>query len=217
MLAMRDLPPISRKTSAAIGGLFLLAIFAYATGNGLFESLLKGPASIGDHTAQAATGACLMLLNSLAVAGIGVLMLPVLTPYSKTMAYGYLSARLIESIVLIVGIISLLSLLPISRATVGDPQLLQTLVAVARHGQFAAYQIAMAVLGVGSVLFCYGLFQLNLIPRFMAVWGLIGYLLLATGAVLELFGIPIGIIMAIPGGLFELAVGLFLIFKGFKS
>lgn len=214
---MRNFPPVSRKISAAIGGLFLLAIFTYATGNGLFESLLKNPASIGDHSAQAATGACLMLLNSLAVAGIGVLMAPVLTAYSKTMAYGYLSARLIESIVLIVGIISLLSLVPISRTAGTDPQLLQALTAVARNGQFSAYQIAMAVLGVSSVLFCYGLYQLHLIPRFMAIWGLIGYLLLATGAVLELFGIPIGIIMAIPGGLFELAVGLFLIFKGFKQ
>jgi hypothetical protein len=55
------------------------------------------------------------------------------------------------------------------------------------------------------------LFRTRLIPRFLSVWGLIGYAIFMTGAVAEICGVHIGLICSIPGGLFELAVGIWLI------
>jgi hypothetical protein len=37
-----------------------------------------------------------------------------------------------------------------------------------------------------------------------------------AGAIVEIFGVHIGVMLSIPGGLFELIVGLWLIFKGFQ-
>ena len=51
-----------------------------------------------------------------------------------------------------------------------------------------------------------------------AVWGFIGYACIAAGTLLELFGVAgAGIVGAIPGGLFELTFGIWLIARGFAS
>ena len=74
----------------------------------------------------------------------------------------------------------------------------------------------MIVLGMGSLMFCYLLYQSKLIPQFIAAWGFIGYAALLIGAVLELFGLNVGLLYSIPGGLFELTLPVWLFVKGFS-
>ena len=42
-----------------------------------------------------------------------------------------------------------------------------------------------------------------------------GYAVLAAGALLELAGLAVGLVLATPGGLFEVALGLILLARGF--
>lgn len=63
---------------------------------------------------------------------------------------------------------------------------------------------------------CLLLFRARLLPRVLALWGVIGYVLHAAGAIAEIFGFPISLILLIPGGLFELALGVWLLTKGFQ-
>ena len=79
------------------------------------------------------------------------------------------------------------------------------------------YQVAMLILGVGSVLFCRALLRDQFVPRWLVVWGIVGYALLAVGALLELVGLAVGLVLAVPGGLFEVAVGLILMARGFPE
>lgn len=51
----------------------------------------------------------------------------------------------------------------------------------------------------------------------MAIWGIGGYVLLATGSLLEMAGIPFGLYLSIPGGLFELVFAIRLMVKGFDN
>jgi hypothetical protein len=44
----------------------------------------------------------------------------------------------------------------------------------------------------------------------------IGYALHAAGAIAEVFGIPISVILLIPGRLFELSLAFWLLIKGFQ-
>jgi hypothetical protein len=46
--------------------------------------------------------------------------------------------------------------------------------------------------------------------------GVIGYALHASGAIAEIFAIPISLILLIPGGIFELAVAFWLLIKSFQ-
>lgn len=79
-----------------------------------------------------------------------------------------------------------------------------------------AYQIAEMSLGLGGVFLCSLLFRTQLIPRFLSIWGLIGYAILMAGTIAEIFAIHIGLMLSIPGGLFELALGFWLLIKGFQ-
>lgn len=75
----------------------------------------------------------------------------------------------------------------------------------------------MAVLGVGSIFFCRALLKSALLPRFLAVWGMVGYTVFALGSVLEIAGYGVGFALSAPGGLFEVTAGVFLLIKGFRD
>lgn len=73
----------------------------------------------------------------------------------------------------------------------------------------------MLVLGLGSLPACLLLLRRQLLPAWMAAWGLLGYSLLAAGSVAELYGVEgTGVPLAIPGGLWEMALGLWLLVRG---
>ncbi len=116
---------------------------------------------------------------------------------------GYLGTRIFEGVVLAIGVVSLI--------VVTDS-------AAAIHANSVFYNIAEAGLGIGSLFFCALLFRTGLVPRFLAVWGFIGYACFAGGTLLELSGVAgAGLVGAIPGGLFELTFGIWLIARGFAS
>ena len=76
--------------------------------------------------------------------------------------------------------------------------------------------------GLGGLIFSYLLYQSNLIPRLLSVLGLMGYALLSIGVLLDLLGYfsmntDIGMLIYLPGGLFELFLPIWLFIKGFNS
>ena len=79
------------------------------------------------------------------------------------------------------------------------------------------YQISMTLWGIGGLMLCYVLFISRLVPRLLSVWGLLGYVIFMVGTTAEMFGYGIGVMLAIPGGLFELGLSLWLIVKGFDA
>ena len=179
----------TRTIARTIGTFMLAAFLLYGIGSSIATTAAPG--------ALLTTGAVMMLLNSVAVVAIGALMLPILRPHTPAIAAGYLATRIFEGAFLAVGAIALLL------ASAGI--------------NFVAYNIAMAGLGIGSLFFCAALFRFRLVPRFLAVWGFVGYAAFATGSVLELFGVAgAGLISTIPGGLFEIFFASWLITRGFN-
>lgn len=216
-------PGSRRAYSAVIGALFVSVFFLYGIGFGLVTSVTGAPAylaTIADHQFTLILGGFLMLLNSVAVVGLGVLFFPILTKHGQRTALAYLTARIVEGVFLAVGVLYLLLLLPLGQlgvdAGAASRGWATALGSLLTQANTLAYQIAMLSLGFASLFLCALLFRTRLIPRFLAVWGFAGYAVFMTGAIAEIFGIHIGVMLSVPGGLFELAVGLWLIFKGFQ-
>lgn len=212
----------SHKTTAIfVGVMFLGAMLTYGLGFGIIESLLTLPdflAHVFENNILFLSGAILMMMNSCIVVGIGVFMYPILKQCNKSIAVVYLSSRIIESLLLLGGVISLLFILDIGQQYLGsvDTTSLESLSDTYIRANYLAYQFAMIVLGFGSVLFCGLLYQYSLIPKPLALWGIIGYFCLLAGAVFELLGYPYGLLFSIPGGLFELFLPFWLFLKGFN-
>ena len=209
--------------SRLIGALFLLGFLSYGVGNALVASVLGAPdflSTMSAHQTTLVLGAFLMLLNSVVVVGIGVLFFPILENHGKRTALAYLASRMVEAILLAIGVLSLLMIPPLAQhgvAAGGTSAAWATaLGSLAVQANTMAYQIAEMSLGLGGIFLCALLFRVRLIPRWLAGWGLIGYAILLAGFIAEIFGIHISLIFSIPGGLFELALGFWLLIKGFQ-
>src|SRR4051812_24818881 len=146
-----------RRTARIVGVLFLAGYLAYGVGSLIAQGIVDSADRSGS-TALFVAGAALMLLNSAFVIGIGVLMFPILRTHNKSIAAGYLGPRIFEGAVLAIGVVGLAVLTGSS----------------AIHANSVFYNVAEAGLGIGSLFFCALLFRTNLVPRFLAAWGVIG-------------------------------------------
>jgi hypothetical protein len=167
----------TKTIGRAVGGLFLLAFLAYGGGSALVDSAGGNPAALSDvlnAQGRISAGVLLILLNSVIVAGIGVLAFPVLRAHHEVSAHAYLVTRVAEAVLLAVGALFLLLLVPLSReyadSGTGDSPALQALARVAQEGNQNAYAFAMIVLGLGSLPFCHVLLRARLVPPFLALW-----------------------------------------------
>ena len=70
--------------------------------------------------------------------------------------------------------------------------------------------------GLAALIFYYVLYQSELIPQWLSVWGLIGATLMLAMGLLRMFGYPV-VYLAIPIILNELVLAVWLIVMGFNS
>src|SRR5690606_15071988 len=108
----------TRKTSFLFG-LFFAGTFVFAIpAPFLYSSLLDGPGDIhlqGLET-RIALGACTQVLLTICNVATAVVLFPLARRYSETLAFGYLAVRIIESLIILTGDISLLSVITLRNA-----------------------------------------------------------------------------------------------------
>lgn len=210
--------------SRLIGALFLLGFLFYGVGFSLVTSVTDAHdffSTIPAHKTTLTLGACLMLLNIVVEVGKGVLFYPILENHGKRTALFYLAVLIVEAVLLAIGALCLLMLVPLSERAADAGSASATwapsLASLLTDANTIAYNVGQATLCFGGVFLCALLFRTRLIPRPLAALGVIGYAVHAVGAVSEVFGIPIGTFLLIPGGLFEVVVAFWLIIKGLQS
>ena len=216
-----------RKIATSVGLLFIITMILGMIDAYTVAPILKTPLdNISLNEIRVVVGAFCILLMSIGVVFIAILLYPVLEKYNKIVAITYVSFRIMECLLLIVGVVVYLLLLILSQEFVNegspDASYFQTIAALAIEARYGAYHVAMFILSIASLMLCYLFYQTKLIPRPISVVGLIGYALLFLSAPLDILGIidttDIGGIMYIPGAIFELLLlPIWLISKGFNS
>lgn len=213
----------TRTTARAVGACFLLAFVFYIAGGVMVDSGSGNPAvlsHVAAHRTLIASGALLMLVNSLVIAAVGVLMFPILRRRHEVSAYGYLICRSAEAVMCAVGTVFLLLLLPLSKefiAAGGKGSDLPALARVAQRGNYYSYEVGMIAVGISGLILCRVLLRTGLVPRRLALLGLFGYATFFAGSVLEVLGYAVGNALSVPGGLFEIVLGVLLISRGFST
>jgi hypothetical protein len=190
--------PNRRTTAVAVGVLFVLQMVTAMFGTSLIQTFVDGDPDRGPLT----LGVVLMMCSGIAVVGIGLLMYPVLRDVSPRLAGWYAGLRISECLV---------------SAACGIYLLTQSHV-VPNHLLWVYVPT-----GIGGIVLTYLLLIGRLVPRPIAMLGLVGYISLTIGVPLDLLGIldmsaGAGLLLLVPGGLFEaLVLPAWLIGKGFRT
>jgi hypothetical protein len=205
-------------TSRLIGALFLAGFVVYGTGSILTTSVVDGPrflTHVGEHETTLALGAFLMIATAAIDIGKAVFFFPVLERHGKRTAVAYLATMVFEMAMMTVGVLALLMIVPLAdRADQLGAGPAQALGSLAVDANETAYQIGQLSLAFGCLFLVALLLRSGLVPRWLAVWGLIGYGLHLIGAAAEIFGAPLSLVLLVPGGIFEVTFGIWLLVKG---
>jgi hypothetical protein len=206
-----------------VGILFIAATVASSLGIVLLGSILDTPdylVNTAANESQVLIGVLLWLVDCAAVVAIPVLLFPILKKHSKTLAFGYLSSRIIESVIFIVRVVFILLLISLSQEYVksGGPaaypfQTLGVLLLAARD--WTLWLGAGIVFSLTAVILNYLLYRTKLIPRFISVWGFIGAILFFVASAVKPFGFNLEILF-VPIAVQEMAFAVWLIVKGFN-
>ena len=218
-----------RKTALAAGLLYLITYLAIPT-LALYGPLLSDPAYIlggSGNDSSVLWGAVLELIVAFAIVGTGVVLFPVMKRQNEGIALGFVAARIFEAGVIVVGIISLLSIVTLRQdvGAVGGVDSATLVIAgqslVAIHDW--TFLIGQTLLpGINALLLGSLMYRSRLVPRVIPLLGLIGGPLLISSALGQVLGVneqysAWSAIAVLPIFLWELFLGLWLTFKGFKE
>jgi hypothetical protein len=218
-----------RKSALVTGVFFIITFIAAIGGLVLYGPVLNDPHYIlgaGTDT-RVSLGAFFEIILVIANIGTAVTLFPILKRQNEGVALGYVSARVLESTIIVVGIVSLLSVVTLRHdlagATGADAASLVT-----AGKSLVAFHDRTFLLGPGFVagagnglLLGYLMYRSALVPRAMAVLGLVGGPLVVASGTAVLFGLYQQVsvwsfIATLPEIAWEATLGIWLIAKGFK-
>jgi Domain of unknown function (DUF4386) len=170
-------------------------------------------------------GAFLEVILIISGIGTAVVVWPVLKRVNEILALGFVTARVMECVFIAVGLLSLLTVVTLRQAGAAGAEAASLLAAgqslVALHDWTFLLGPGFVV-GIGNGLILgYLMYTSRLVPRGLAMLGLIGGPVLCAAGIAILFGVfEAGsvwqIIATIPEFFWELGLGIWLIVKGFN-
>ena len=210
-----------KRYSRVFGALFVAGFLVYGIGFGLVSSVTTAPdflSTLAANSTVLVVGAFLMVLNTAVDIGKGVLFFPIAERRGKRTALVYLAAITVQVVLLDLGALFLLMLVPLAEFAANAGAIEGTaLGSLLTQANTLAYQLGQGTLAFGALFMTWFLFRTRRVPRTLALWGVVGYAIHLTGAIAEIFGIHVGLVLSLPGGLFEVTFGVWLIAKGFRS
>ena len=220
----------NRSNAIAAGILFIIAAVAAMTGRILYGPILVDPEYIikgTAHEAQVLWGAFFEILTAFAVIGTPIALFPVLRKYNQGMAIATVSFRLLESTMIIVGILSLMTIVTLSHQFANEINPDNTAYLMAGKTLLALQNWTFAfgpniALGPSTFMTGYLLHKAKLVPRFISIMGMIGGPVIFTCGVLIMFGLFTqtslwGGLLAIPVFVYEMSLAIRLLAKGFNK
>ena len=211
----------SHRTRSRIAGILYVLTFISIPTLALYKGV-RGDNYVlgtGGHNSVIFGG---LLEITIALAGIGtaVVLFPILKKQNESAALGLVAARILESGTIFVGVAFLLSIVTLRESGAGADALATSHALVALYDRiFLLGQSFMPA--ICDLLLGFLLYKSRLVPRRLAVIGIIGGPVLIAGYLAILFG---GIgqhsglagLSAFPVALFEFSLGIWLIVKGFN-
>jgi len=216
----------SRKTAVFVGLLFLTATAAFIFAEAITSGMLSRPNFLADASSQTTmlATAALLLFAQFGVVGIAVLLFPLLKSHGESLALAHVGFRATELAAslfyLAVPLLAIQLGAGLRDGTI-DASASASLGAIlsAQHS-VAILMIYIATAAAGMCMATL-LYRSRLIPRWLAILGLVTYPTLLAGSILDMFNVVdmtqgIGLVALVPGTLFEFILPVWLLVKGFN-
>ena len=218
------------RRTALLGGLFFLGTFVFS----IPAVVLYGPilndanyvVGVGADT-RIYLGAFLEILTAICNIATAVVLFPVVKRASESVALGYVATRILESTVIVVGLISLLAVVTLRldfAANAADATLYTGLAKslVAFHDKTFLLGPAFCAGFGNGILLGYLMYRSELVPRLWGLFGMIAGCIAFASATAVLFGLyeqvsQVSFLFTIPEIVWELFIGIYLTFWGFRA
>ncbi len=227
--ARRRMTPM-RKIALAGGITYLITFAASIPQLALFADVVDDPTgyiSTPGSNAALLTGTWLEIVTAMSGVGTAVILYPVLKRVTRSAAIGLVATRVIEGTLILVGVLSLLSLVTLQQRYAGATGVEAEAVGVSGETLVAMRQWTFllgpgVMAGFNDLFLGYALYRARLVPRIIPVIGLIGGPVILLSTTATIFGVwgqvsPPALLLALPVAAFEFSLGVWLVVKGFSS
>ena len=219
-----------RRTALVVGVLFVITyITSIPAKFAFYPPFLENADYIlgsGEDT-RVLWGAFAEMVLIFANIGTAVALYPVVKRRFPALSLGFVTARVMESVFIAVGILAVVTLVTLrqdySGATGADASALAAVGHALVTLQEWTFNLGPAfVVGVGNgIILGYMMYRTGLVPRAMAMLGLVGGPLIVASGTAVIFGVieagsAAQSLASIPEFFWELSFGIYLIVKGFK-
>ena len=218
----------TRGNSRAAGIFYILTFAASIPALVLLDPVLNDPGYIvgAGHDSQVLFGCLLDVVTALTGIGSAVAVFPVVKRVNESMALGFVMSRMVEAAVILIGVVALLTVVLLRQDLAGSASSDATSLTTTGHALVTARDWTF-LLGPGfmaslnAVLFGTLLYRSRLVPRLIPTIGLIGAPVLFTANLLTFFGQTtqtgsLTLLATLSIATWELSVGFYLAFKGFR-
>lgn len=221
-------PSRSARAHSRAAGIFYLLTFASSIpALALLAPVLNDPGYVtGAGQDTRVLWACLLdTVNALTAVGSAVAVYPVVRRQSSSLALGFVTSRLVEAAVIMIGVVSLLAVVTMRQDFAGSGADAASVTVTAnalvsvRDWTFLFGPGLMPVFN--ALLFGTLLYRSRLVPRLIPTIGLVGAPLLFAAFVANLFGgfaqvSTASFLLTLPVAAWELSVGIWMTVKGFR-
>lgn len=227
--ATSAMPPLSmssmRKTALAAGILYLATFISSIPAALLLGDSLANPDYIlgAGADGQVRLAAIFDIINGLTAIGTAVALYTVVKRQHEGLAIGFVAARVLEAAILFIGTVTVLSIadLRLTGAT-ADPASLQTVGLTLTTIYHWAFALGTGIPALNALLLGTLLYRSRLVPRAIPALGLIGAVTFTSFIIGHILGVTEGGtpwhgLAVAPIFFWELLVGLWMAFKGFRK
>ena len=220
----------ARRLGRIGGVLFIITFVASIPALLLYDPVLNNASYVlgAGHDARIQLGAFLEVVLVIANIGSALAFFPVLKRQSESLALGFVASRIVESTIIAVGIVSVLSVLTLQQDVGGAHAANAASLSLTARSLVAVHDWTFllgpglcAGFGTGLVL-GYLMYKSSLVPRRMALIGLIGGPLCFASGIGVVFGLyddvsGVKFLLTFPEIVWEASLGIYLTVKGFKA
>ena len=220
----------TRKVALAGGVAYLITFAASLPQLKLFADVIDDPTGYisGPRSNTALLwGSWLEVITAIACVGTAVALYPVTRRVSRTAAIGFVTSRVVEATLILVGVMSLLSVVTLQDHFTGATGAQAEALGVTGEALVAMRQWTFLlgpglIAGINALFLGTALYRGRLVPRIIPTIGLVGAPIILLSATATIFGgwaqtSSVGALCALPIAVWEFSLGVWLVVKGFTS